>query len=154
MCPARRLVVEVTESTIMADPKRATDVLGTLRRLGVRLAIDDYGTGYSSLSYLRRLAVDELKIDKSFVLQMGLGDDSDDHRPLDHRARPTAWDSSSRRGRRGPPTRWSAATLGCDRVQGFYHSRPLSAPALEAWLNARRATRDDRLVAELTGDLA
>ena len=74
--PATRLTVEVTESTIMADPKRALEVLGRLRATGVSLAIDDYGTGYSSLSYLRRIEADELKIDKSFVLQMGLDDNS------------------------------------------------------------------------------
>jgi len=74
--PATRLTVAVTESTIMADPKRALQVLGALRALGVSLAIDDYGTGYSSLSYLRRLEADELKIDKSFVMQMGLDDNS------------------------------------------------------------------------------
>ena len=53
--PASRLTVEVTESTIMADPKRALEVLASLRAMGVSLAVDDYGTGYSSLSYLRRM---------------------------------------------------------------------------------------------------
>ncbi len=152
--PASRLVVEVTESTIMADPKRATDVLGTLRSLGVRLAIDDYGTGYSSLSYLRRLAIDELKIDKSFILQMGL----DDNSAIIVRSTVELAHSLglvvTAEGVEDRHTQETLDDLGCDRVQGFYHSRPLSAPALEAWLNARRATRDDRLVAELTGDLA
>ena len=69
--PPTALTLEVTESTIMADPSRAIAVLGRLREFGVRLAIDDFGTGYSSLSYLRRLDVDELKIDRSFVSKMG-----------------------------------------------------------------------------------
>jgi EAL domain-containing protein (putative c-di-GMP-specific phosphodiesterase class I) len=56
--PASRLTVEVTESTIMADPKRALDVLGHLRDMGISLAIDDYGTGYSSLAYIQRLHCD------------------------------------------------------------------------------------------------
>ncbi len=65
--PAEALVLEVTETGIMTDPTRAVSVLALLRDLGVQLAVDDFGTGYSSLAYLRRLDVDELKIDKSFV---------------------------------------------------------------------------------------
>jgi diguanylate cyclase (GGDEF)-like protein len=152
--PASRLVVEVTESTIMADPKRATEVLGALRTLGVKLAIDDYGTGYSSLSYLRRLAIDELKIDKSFILQMGL----DDNSAIIVRSTVELAHSLglvvTAEGVEDQPTQQTLDDLGCDRVQGFYHSRPLSREALEAWLNARRATADDRLVAELTGGSA
>ena len=69
-CPPQPLTLEVTESTIMTDPARALAVLDRLRALGVALAIDDFGTGYSSLAYLRRLHVDELKIDRSFVMEL------------------------------------------------------------------------------------
>ena len=149
--PASRLVVEVTESTIMADPKRASDVLGRLRELGVSLAVDDYGTGYSSLSYLRRIAVDELKIDKSFILQMGL----DDNSAIIVRSTIELAHSLglivTAEGVEDLPTLQTLQGLGCDRLQGFYYSRPLSSLALEAWLNARRVAANDQLAAELAG---
>jgi diguanylate cyclase (GGDEF)-like protein len=68
--PARALTLELTESAIMADPDHAREVLAELRGLGLRISIDDYGTGYSSLAYLGSLAVDELKIDRSFSMAM------------------------------------------------------------------------------------
>ncbi len=133
-----RLTVEVTESTIMADPKRALEVLGAIRATGVSLAIDDYGTGYSSLSYLRRIEADELKIDKSFVLQMGLDDNSAiivrSTIELGHSLGLTV----TAEGVEDRATDETLQRLGCDRVQGFFHSRPLSAAAMEAWLNERR----------------
>jgi EAL domain-containing protein (putative c-di-GMP-specific phosphodiesterase class I) len=67
------ITLEITESTLMANPVRAKGVLTQLHGLGVRIAIDDFGTGYSSLGYLKELPVDEVKIDKSFVLGMGAG---------------------------------------------------------------------------------
>ena len=142
--PATRLTVEVTESTIMADPKRALDVLGAIRDLGVNLAIDDYGTGYSSLSYLRRMAVDELKIDKSFVLQMGLDDNSAiivrSTIELGHSLGLTV----TAEGVEDRATYDELRALGADRLQGYYISRPLSPGAMEAWLNERRRAAADR----------
>ncbi|MDT5107267.1 MAG: hypothetical protein QOI25_4780, partial [Mycobacterium sp.] len=152
--PATRLTVEVTESTIMADPKRALDVLGEIRDLGVNLAIDDYGTGYSSLSYLRRMAVDELKIDKSFVLQMGLDDNSAiivrSTIELGHSLGLTV----TAEGVEDRATYDELRALGADRLQGYYISRPLSPGAMEAWLNERRRTATDLLVAQRPVGLA
>jgi len=68
--PARLLVVEVTESTIMADPTHALEILGRLNAMGVQIAIDDFGTGYSSMAHLKTLPVHELKVDRSFVSHM------------------------------------------------------------------------------------
>jgi diguanylate cyclase (GGDEF)-like protein len=146
--PATRLTVEVTESTIMADPKRALDVLGAIRDLGVNLAIDDYGTGYSSLSYLRRMAVDELKIDKSFVLQMGLDDNSAiivrSTIELGHSLGLTV----TAEGVEDRATYDELRALGADRLQGYYISRPLSPGAMEAWLNERRRASAELLVTQ------
>ena len=83
MCPPHLLELEITESAIMADPVEAHRLLTELSAIGVKIAIDDFGTGYSSLAYLKDLPVDQLKIDKSFVLQ---------HAP----ATPTTPSSSSR----------------------------------------------------------
>ncbi|HEU5000013.1 MAG TPA: EAL domain-containing protein [Lapillicoccus sp.] len=149
--PASRLTVEVTESTIMADPIRALDVLGQLRAMGVSLAVDDFGTGYSSLAYLRRMEIDELKIDKSFVLQMGVDDNSAiivrSTVELGH----SLGLSVTAEGVEDGPTQDSLVALGCDRIQGFHVSRPLTADALEAWLAARRGVGSD-IVAMVGGE--
>ena len=75
LAPAR-LQIEITESVLLDDSDTAKAALATLRNAGVRVALDDFGTGYSSISYLRRYAVDKLKIDRSFVSQLGAGDDT------------------------------------------------------------------------------
>ena len=74
--PGDRLECEISEHTVMADPRRAMAILERLRALGVRLSLDDFGTGHSSLSYLKRLPLDEVKIDRSFV--MGMTEDDND----------------------------------------------------------------------------
>ena len=139
--PASGLVLDVTESTVMADPRRAQRVLAELGALGVTLAIDDFGTGYSSLAYLKQLPVSELKIDKSFVL--GMATDSDDavivHSTIDLGQKfgleVVAEGVESRRV-------WHLlARLGCDLAQGQFICPPLPAELLTPWLreNARYA---------------
>jgi diguanylate cyclase len=153
--PAHLLELEITESSVMTDPKRAIAKLEELSAMGVRLAIDDFGTGYSSLSYLRRLPVDELKIDKSFVINMEVSSD-------DAVIVRSTIDLCRNLGlavvAEGVETEDAFAqlqALGCDEAQGFLMSRPLPAEALTAWLADRtvsalvgppeeRATRSDR----------
>jgi EAL domain-containing protein (putative c-di-GMP-specific phosphodiesterase class I) len=132
--PPTSLRLELTESAIMNDTARALDVLTRLNELGVHVSVDDFGTGYSSLAYLKRLPVDELKIDKSFVVDMAT--DSND-------AAIVASTIGLGRGlglrvvAEGVETRetWDLlARLGCDVAQGYYLSRPLPADAFTRWL--------------------
>ena len=98
--PPERLVLELTESMLMATPRDSIEMLHELKEMGVKLALDDFGTGYSSFSYLSRFPLDELKIDRSFV--PGLPVETRQHRDRrrDHRARARTR-TESRRRRRG-----------------------------------------------------
>jgi EAL domain-containing protein (putative c-di-GMP-specific phosphodiesterase class I) len=132
--PASRLTLELTESTIMTDTMSSLGLLRRLRDLGVRLSIDDFGTGYSSLSYLKRLQVDEIKIDRGFVA--GLAHDDNDAAIV--RA---AIDLGHHFGLRvvaegvEDETSWSRLTrMGADVVQGYHISRPLPAAEIDEWL--------------------
>jgi EAL domain-containing protein (putative c-di-GMP-specific phosphodiesterase class I) len=132
--PPSALVVEITESALIADPVRTHGTLQAIHELGVGISIDDFGTGYSSLSYLRRMPVDELKIDKSFVTTMA-DDDSD---ALIVRS---TIDLGRNLGLRvvaeGVETRevWERLTaLGCHVGQGYFFGRPVSADAFSVQL--------------------
>ena len=135
--PADRLTIEVTESSITADSRRAVAVLEELRRLGVRIAIDDFGTGYSSLSYLTRLQPDEIKIDKSFVLRMR------EHEPSAVIVRSTIDLAHSlglgvvAEGVEDRSTFDALAELGCDRIQGFLVAHAMPGEALGVWNDSR-----------------
>lgn len=129
----QRLVLEVTESQIVGDATRAEVVLRGLREQGVRLAVDDFGTGYSSLTQLRGLAVDVLKIDRSFVTDMA----SDDNDALIVRSTIDLGHNLGLRvvaeGVEDAQTLERLQALGCDVVQGYYLSCPLAGPDLLAW---------------------
>ncbi|GAA4420676.1 EAL domain-containing protein [Actinokineospora soli] len=152
--PPELLTLELTESGVMADPQRALPVLRALHALGVVLAVDDFGTGYSSLAYLRQLPVDEVKIDKSFVL--GMGTDLGDHAvvrsivELGHSLGLTV----VAEGVEDDLARDQLNAMGCDVAQGYLISRPLSESRLEAWLQARttqaRGMRDEMVLTLLT----
>jgi diguanylate cyclase (GGDEF)-like protein len=129
------LELEITETAVMADAPRAMETLRGLRAYGVGLAVDDFGTGYSSLVYLRKLPVNQLKIDKSFVIGMAAREQEDEiivrsttdlghHLGLQVVAE----------GVEDRPTFDRLSLLGCDAAQGFYMARPMTAPDLGMWL--------------------
>jgi EAL domain-containing protein (putative c-di-GMP-specific phosphodiesterase class I)/CheY-like chemotaxis protein len=126
----RHLELELTETVLMRDPQRATEVLRRLRDSGVRISIDDFGTGYSSLSYLKRFPIDAVKIDKSFID----GITSDPNDALLTRAMIAMMhDLHLKVIAEGVETEGQLAMLlaaRCDAFQGFFFSRPL--PATEA----------------------
>lgn len=128
------LSLEVTESAVMSDPNHALEVLSRLDAMGVRISIDDFGTGYSSLAYLKRLPVDEIKIDRSFVIDMKL--DSNDA-VIVRSTIDLAHNMSLRvvaEGVENPETLRLLTSLGCDTVQGFFVSEALPYDELIRWL--------------------
>jgi EAL domain-containing protein (putative c-di-GMP-specific phosphodiesterase class I) len=128
------LQVELTESMIMSDLDRALATLVRLSDLGVRISVDDFGTGYSSLQNLKRLPIDELKIDKSFVTQM-LGDES--NLIIVRSTVNLGHDLGLKviaEGVEDEATLAQLSGLGCDLIQGYHISRPLPADALDDWL--------------------
>jgi diguanylate cyclase (GGDEF)-like protein/PAS domain S-box-containing protein len=133
-----RIVLEITESAVMSDPRRARAVLGRLAGLGVRISIDDFGTGYSSLSYLRKLPVSELKIDKSFVMGM-LKDENDAVivRSIVDLAHNLGLKVTAE-GVESKAVLDRLRSLGCDVAQGFVVAGALTPDEFFAWLCRQR----------------
>jgi len=130
---AAQLTLEIAESSMIADAERSGAVLTRLKALGVRLAIDDFGSGFTSLAHLRRLPIDEIKVDRPFVGRM-LEDDGDRALVL------SAIDLGHHFGMRvvaeGVETsavRDAVSAAGCDRIQGNLVSLPLRPPAFRDW---------------------
>jgi diguanylate cyclase (GGDEF)-like protein len=147
------LEIEITEDFLMVDRKRAREILAELRATGIRVAVDDFGTGYSSLAYLRELPIDELKLDKSFVLEMGTDAKA---AAIVRSTIGLAHSLGLRLVAEGVETAEIAAELalaGCDVAQGFFFTPGLPAHELDAWLDERqrislpahRADSDDAL---------
>jgi diguanylate cyclase (GGDEF)-like protein len=131
---SEHLTLEITESAVMANPSDGLAILTELDRMGVTLAIDDFGTGYSSLAYLKRLPVDELKIDKSFVMDM---EENESDAVIVRSTIDLAHNLGLKVIAEGVETHgvWDTLTvLGCDRSQGYYMGRPMAVEKLEAWL--------------------
>ena len=146
--PAETICLEITESAIMDDPERAMSTLEHLHAMGFKLSIDDFGTGYSSLAYLKRLPVDELKIDKSFVMAMER--DLDDARivrstiELAHNLGLTVVAEGLETIKA-----WAMlARLGCDEGQGYYISKPMPQDQFIAWAKEWQAPDPSIISAE------
>jgi diguanylate cyclase (GGDEF)-like protein/PAS domain S-box-containing protein len=141
------LELEITESAMMSDPKRALEVLSAIHGLGVQISVDDFGTGYSSLAYLRDLPVHALKLDKSFIIDMR---QREDNRVIARSTAQMAHALGLRIVAEGVETSWHAeelATAGYDYAQGYYYSAALPADACERWIRARHALELDPMIA-------
>jgi histidine ammonia-lyase len=132
--PAALLELEITETAIVSDPYRCKTVLDRLSGMGIRLAVDDFGTGYTSLGYLRRLPINELKIDRSFVANML---DSADDAVIVRSTIDLGQNLGLEVVAEGVENEAALAdlqTLGCDVAQGFHVSRPVAGEELMEWL--------------------
>jgi len=137
--PPSCLEVELTESVVMANPEEISGVLTRLRATGVTVAVDDFGTGYSSLAYLRRLPIDVLKIDRSFVMSADRDEgDAEVVKIIIALGQALNLDIVAE----GVETESQAdflASCGCSMAQGFLFSRPEPAARISAWMQERRA---------------
>ncbi|MDO9265766.1 MAG: EAL domain-containing protein, partial [Sulfurimonas sp.] len=134
-CKPEWLELEVTEGEIMKNPENAIGVLNHISDMGIELAVDDFGTGYSSLSYLKRLPIDKLKIDKSFV--DGLPDDEEDvsiARAIIALAHSLKL-SVIAEGVETKDQKEFLVENGCDFIQGYYYSKPIPSDEMEKFLN-------------------
>jgi diguanylate cyclase (GGDEF)-like protein/PAS domain S-box-containing protein len=135
------LEFEITESSMLADPTRTKLILEQLSAMGIRLSIDDFGTGYSSLAYLKRLPVSEIKVDRSFVMNMDADeDDSTIVRSTIDLGRNLGLDVVAE-GVESEEVWDRLNALGCTAAQGYYLSPPVPALELRAWLLERRRDR-------------
>jgi EAL domain-containing protein (putative c-di-GMP-specific phosphodiesterase class I) len=133
--PANHLVLEITETTMIIDAAAVEAVLARLRRVGVQLSVDDFGTGYSSLAFLQRVAVNEIKIDRSFVSAMT---SSESDAAIVRATIELAHGLGVRVVAEGVETLehvLALRQLGCDVAQGWHYGKPAPAPHLRsAWL--------------------
>ena len=136
--PAKQLQLELTESLLMENVMQAREIVDQLKALGVTLAIDDFGTGYSSLSYLKQLPIDVLKIDRSFVSELG---ESGNDGAIVAAVIAMGHSLGLKIVAEGVETDVQLAALcqlGCDEIQGYFFSRPLPADDFSRWARARQ----------------
>jgi EAL domain-containing protein (putative c-di-GMP-specific phosphodiesterase class I) len=133
-----RLTVEITENALLVDRERSHRVLSEIREMGARVSIDDFGTGYSSLAYLKQIPADELKIDKSFVMNMQT--DRADRKIVEQIiALGHAFGLEVvAEGVESEAVAQDLATMGCDCMQGFHFAKPLPPEEIPGWINAWR----------------
>ena len=129
------VIMEITETAIMKDPDFALKVMSDLNKLGIRLSIDDFGTGYSSLSYLKKLPVNEIKIDRSFVMEMA---NNNDDQVIVHTTLTMGHNLSLdvvAEGIEDAGTMEKLRQMGCDLAQGYHIARPMPGADFLIWLN-------------------
>ncbi|MEE6305983.1 EAL domain-containing protein [Plantactinospora veratri] len=134
--PAHRLVLEITETVVMSELEVIDEVLSALRAMGVQLAVDDFGTGFSSLTFLTRISVDELKVDRSFVMKMAESPEAaaivrttvDLGRELGLRVVAEGVETADQRA--------ALAELGCTAAQGYHFFRPMPSDKIVAVLRS------------------
>jgi diguanylate cyclase (GGDEF)-like protein len=137
--PGGRLTLELTESAIVQDPRRATTVLDGLKALDVSVAMDDFGTGYTSLAYLQRLPIDMLKIDRSFVTDMLRDSDSVAIVRAILSLASALGMATTAEGIESPELAQALAEMGCSHGQGYHFARPLEPEAAYAYWRSRSA---------------
>ena len=133
------LILEITESAMLADNEITVRNLVELRSLGVRIALDDFGTGYSSLSHLDRLQVDIVKIDRSFVQSLGSGDDSRGLAAAMVQLAHTLGYETIGEGVENPVQERGLRGVGCRFAQGYHLGRPLNVECTDLLLKAQDA---------------
>ena len=142
------LSLEITESVLMTDPKRATETLARLRRMGARLSIDDFGTGYSSLGYLHELAVHQVKIDKSFVKGVRIDRGSAAIVRATVELGHNLGFEVVAEGVEDEATTELLGRVGCDLIQGYYVAMPMPPEEVLGWIE--RYGKEPRITGRLT----
>lgn len=141
--PPKFIEIEITESALIMDPAKAADAVNRLRKLGVRVAVDDFGTGFSSLSHLKKFKIDTIKIDKSFVA--GLPDDHESEaivRAVIEMGHALHIDIVAEGVENKDSLRF-LLEAGCDVAQGYYLSQPLTEEKMHLWIDSYAAVRSD-----------
>ena len=129
-----KIQLEITESVILADTKRALKTINELDMMGIKISIDDFGTGYSSLAYLKEIPVDELKIDKSFVMDV---EENDNDAVIVKSTIDLAHNLGLKVTAEGVETKGALDLLDildCEYAQGFYISRPIPTDKIVSWV--------------------
>lgn len=156
--PPDRLEIEITESLVLDDIERVTDKLKAISDLGVSIAVDDFGTGYSSLTYVKRLPIDRLKIDRSFVRDVTIDKDAAALAEAIIRMSQTLGLHVTAEGVETVEQLEFLRRLGCEEAQGYYFSKPLPAAQFTAFLDshgeriAANVSADERFKRALGGD--
>ncbi|MEV4757470.1 EAL domain-containing protein [Micromonospora sp. NPDC049559] len=150
--PADRLVLEITETVVMSELEVIDEVLAALRSLGVQLAVDDFGTGFSSLTFLTRIAVDELKVDRSFVMRMA---DSPEAAAIVRTTVDLGRELGLRVVAEGVETadqRAALAELGCTAAQGYHFFKPMPSDKIVTVLSALSNSAQSARILPLRAD--